>query len=135
MLGEPVVLYEGDAAPAAQKYPKNLNVAATLALAGVGMQATQVKVVADPGITTNQHTIHVDSPLGTLTTKLVNQPSPGNPKTSWIVAQSVLAVVQRQVARIVVGSSTGHAVDEAVRAIRSRRGTRPTPASSGFATA
>lgn len=103
ILGEAVVLYEGDAATAAQKYPKNLNVAATLALAGVGMQATQVKVVADPGVTTNQHTIHVDSPLGTLSTKLVNQPSPGNSKTSWIVAQSVLAIVQRQFARIVVG--------------------------------
>src|SRR5690606_14242001 len=48
MPGEPVVLYEGDAATAAQKYPKNLNVAATLAFAGVGMLATQVKVVADP---------------------------------------------------------------------------------------
>lgn len=103
LLDEPVVLYEGDAATAARKYPKNLNVAATLALAGVGMQATQVKVVADPAATENQHTIHVQSPLGTLTTKLVNQPSPSNPKTSWIVAQSVLAAVRRQFARVVVG--------------------------------
>lgn len=102
-LREPVVLYEGDAATAAQKYPKNLNVAATLALAGVGMQATQVKVVADPTATENQHTIQVSSPLGTLTTKLVNKPSPSNPKTSWIVAQSVLAAVKRQFARVVVG--------------------------------
>src|SRR5690606_36285192 len=98
-----VVLYEGDAATAAQKYPKNLNVAATLALAGVGMKATRVTVIADPGVTENQHTIHVDSPLGRLTTQLVNQPSPTNPKTSWIVAQSVLALVQRQFARVVVG--------------------------------
>lgn len=102
-LSAPVVLFEGDAATAAQRYPKNLNVAATLALAGVGMQATQVRVVADPAVAENQHTIQVESPLGSLTTKLVNQPSPTNPKTSGVVAQSVLAAIHRQFARVVVG--------------------------------
>lgn len=102
-LSEPVVLYEGDAATAAQRYPKNLNVAATLALAGVGMQRTRVRVVADPGVSQNQHTINVDSPLGTLKTTLVNQPSRTNPKTSGLVAQSVLATVLRQFARVQVG--------------------------------
>lgn len=102
-LSEPVVLYEGDAATAARKYPKNLNVAATLALAGVGMQGTQVRVVADPGVSQNQHTIHAESPLGTLTTTVVNQPSRTNPKTSGLVAQSVLAAVRRQFSRVQVG--------------------------------
>lgn len=102
-LNEAVTLYEGDAATAALKYPKNLNVAATLALAGTGMKDTRVRVVADPDITGNQHSIQVESPLGTLTTRLVNQPSPNNPKTSWIVAQSVLAAVGRHFARVVVG--------------------------------
>lgn len=102
-LDEAVILYEGDAATAAQQYPKNLNVAATLALAGVGMKATQVRVVADPDATENQHTIHVDGPLGTLTTRLVNRPSPSNPKTSWIVAQSVLAAIHKQFSAVVVG--------------------------------
>lgn len=100
-LAEAVVLYEGDAATAAQKYPKNLNVAATLALAGVGMKATQVRVVADPAATENQHTIQVDGPMGTLTTRLVNRPSPGNPKTSWIVAQSVLSAIHKQFASVI----------------------------------
>lgn len=102
-LSEPVVLYEGDAATAARKYPQNLNVAATLALAGVGMQDTQVRVVADPGVSQNQHTIHAESPLGTLTTKLINQPSRTNPKTSGLVAQSVLAAVRRQFSRVLIG--------------------------------
>lgn len=103
VLSEPVVLYEGDAATAARQYPKNLNVAATLALAGVGMSATQVRVVADPAATENQHTIHVEGPLGTLTTQIVNRPSPTNPKTSWIVAQSVLATIHRQFSAVVAG--------------------------------
>lgn len=102
-LTQPYTLYEGDAATAAQHYPQNLNVAATLALAGVGMQDTRVRVVADPSVSHNQHTIQVDSAMGTLTTHLVNQPAPDNPKTSWVVAQSVLAAVQRQFERVLVG--------------------------------
>src|SRR3546814_14455794 len=57
-LTEPVVLYEGSADIAAQRYPKNLNVAATLALAGTGMQATILRVVADPQATPKHHIIH-----------------------------------------------------------------------------
>src|SRR3546814_10558356 len=64
-LTEPVVLYEGSAEIAAQRYPKNLNVAATLALAGTGMQDTIVCVVADPQATANNHIIHVEGPAGT----------------------------------------------------------------------
>src|SRR5699024_11913727 len=86
-LASEVELYSGDAQTAAQRYPKNLNVAATLAVAGVGMEATQVRVVADPAVQHNQHTIRVISPFGALQTRLVNQPSPSNPNTSWIVAQ------------------------------------------------
>ncbi len=102
-LSEPVVLYDGDAATAAQKYPQNLNVAATIALAGVGMQATQVRVVADPAVSENRHSIQVESPLGTMSTQIVNQPSPSNPKTSWVVAQSVLATIEKHFAGAVVG--------------------------------
>lgn len=102
-LSEPVVLYEGDAATAATKYPQNLNVAATLALAGVGMADTQVRVVADPAVSENRHTINVESPLGTMKTQLVNQPSPSNPKTSWVVAQSVLATIEKHFSRAVAG--------------------------------
>lgn len=95
-LDRAVTLYDGDAAQAARAYPKNLNVAATLALAGIGMEATRVRVVADPAVNHNQHTIRVESALGTLQTQLINQPSPDNPKTSRVVAQSVLATVLRQ---------------------------------------
>lgn len=102
-MTDEVELYSGDAQTAAQRYPKNLNVAATLAVAGVGMASTQVRVVADPTIQHNQHTIRVTSPFGTLQTHLVNQPSPSNPKTSWIVAQSVVATITRHFNPIKIG--------------------------------
>ena len=96
-------LFFGTAQEAALRYPKNLNVAATLALAGVGMEQTQVRVVVDPAVGGNQHRVMVRSPLGTLETTLVNNPAPGNPKTSWIVARSVAHAVRKQFSTLVVG--------------------------------
>lgn len=98
----PLVLFSGSAREAALRYPKNLNVAATVALACAGMDATQVSVVVDPAAQGNTHTITVRSPLGTLQTTLVNQPSPTNPKTSWVVAQSIVSAIERQFASFVV---------------------------------
>lgn len=87
------ILYEGPADAAARRYPQNLNVAATLALAGTGMARTQVRVVADPAVTHNQHTLHVRSAAGTLQAQMVNHPAASNPKTSAVVAQSVASAV------------------------------------------
>lgn len=97
-MDEPYVLFDGDAETAAQRYPKNLNVAATLALAGVGMRDTQVRVVADPGVDANTHVIRVEGPAGTFEGRIVNAPSPDNPKTSAIVAFSVVNAIHRHFA-------------------------------------
>lgn len=102
-LDHEVELFSGSAQEAATRYPKNLNVAATLALAGVGMERTQVRVVCDPKVQGNQHKISVDSPLGTLVTTQLNSPSKSNPKTSWLVAQSVIHTVKRQFSTVLVG--------------------------------
>ncbi|CAM3745435.1 aspartate dehydrogenase [Kerstersia gyiorum] len=101
-LQEPLELFRGNARDAALRYPKNLNVAATVALACTGMEATEVSVVVDPAATGNTHTICVNSPMGELRTTLKNEPSPTNPKTSWVVAQSIVSAVERQFASFVV---------------------------------
>lgn len=92
-LTQEVVLYEGPADAAAQQYPKNLNVAATLALAGVGMRRTHVQVVVDPAACHNQHVLHVTGPVGSLEMRLTNLPAAANPKTSAVVAHSVRAAI------------------------------------------
>lgn len=94
-INEPVILFDGDAETAAQRYPRNLNVAATLALAGVGMRDTAVRVIADPGVDANTHVISVKGPSGTFHARIVNAPSPDNPKTSAIVAFSVVNAVRQ----------------------------------------
>jgi aspartate dehydrogenase len=102
-LSGPVTLFSGPASTAALRYPKNLNVAATLALAGVGMEDTQVRVMVDPDSPGNQHVVRVVSSAGTFSLQMVNNPSPDNPKTSWIVAESVLASVERYFSPIWIG--------------------------------
>ncbi|MEN6015541.1 aspartate dehydrogenase [Bordetella pertussis] len=102
-LAESRTLFSGPAREAALRFPKNLNVAATLALAGIGMTRTRVEVVVDPQARGNQHRIQVRSPLGEMQIELVNAPSPANPKTSWLVAQSVLATIRRHLARFTIG--------------------------------
>lgn len=99
-IKEPFTLFEGSAANAAQRYPQNLNVAATLALAGVGMDNTRVVVVVDPEVNQNQHHILINSQYGEMRLQLSNTPSPNNPKSSWVVAQSVASIVKKEFANL-----------------------------------
>jgi aspartate dehydrogenase len=57
----PTLVFEGDAFDAAAGFPANVNVAAALALAGIGPRRTQVKIWADPGVDRNIHTIRVEA--------------------------------------------------------------------------
>ena len=92
---EAVALYHGDAAEAAARYPSNLNVAATLALAAGGFDRVDVTVIADPQAQGNTHTISVDGPVGTMRMSVVNRPAPDNPKTSMLVAHSISRTIIR----------------------------------------
>jgi len=94
-LREPYTLFEGSAAEAALRYPQNLNVAATLALRGVGMEKTRVTVRADPRVAVNTHEIEVRSAAGTATFRFQNEPSADNPKTSELTALSLATEVAR----------------------------------------
>lgn len=94
-LAEPVTLFSGNAREAAAAYPQNLNVAAALALAGPGFEATGVSVVCDPAATGNTHAVSARSEYGTMQLTIANAPSPTNPKSSWIVGSSLLAAIEQ----------------------------------------
>jgi aspartate dehydrogenase len=68
-----------------------VNIAAILSLGGIGPDRTGLKVIADPGLKLNTHTIRVAGNCGRFTLVLENVPSPDNPKTSWLACYSALA--------------------------------------------
>ncbi|AMJ61819.1 aspartate dehydrogenase [Bosea sp. PAMC 26642] len=101
-LDGPVTLFSGTARDAAAAYPQNLNVAAALALAGPGFEAVEVAVICDPQATGNGHAVAAESEFGRMRIEIVNTPSPTNPKTSWIVGQSLLAAIVQHFSPVIM---------------------------------
>lgn len=86
--------YEGSAVTVAKDYPKNTNVTAAVALAGVGFEDTSVKLIADPTVKGNIHELEAVGNFGRFKITLENLPLPENPKTSWLAALSVEQAVR-----------------------------------------
>lgn len=93
-LREPTVIFEGSAREVAIAYPKNANVGATVALAGLGMDDTRVRLVADPQARVNRHRLEGESVLGKFEFETEALPSPSNPKTSSSTAYSIVAFLR-----------------------------------------
>ena len=96
------VIFEGNARDAARLFPKNANVAATAALAGVGFERTQVVLVADPDTRLNSHRLEAEGGFGRMVLDIQANPSPDNPKSSLMAALSVMRLLEHQDAGIVI---------------------------------
>lgn len=88
-LTEATLFFSGNARDAATLFPANANVAATLALAGVGMTQTEVELIADPEMNSNQHKIIARGTFGEMEIVMMGVPLENNPKTSMLAALSV----------------------------------------------
>jgi aspartate dehydrogenase len=103
-IHEPTRIFHGNAYDAAKGFPANVNVAAALALAGIGPERTMVEIWADPTVTRNTHTIRVEAESARLTMTIENVPSEENPRTGKITPLSILACLRGLTATLKVGS-------------------------------
>ena len=101
-LKDRTVLYRGTAGEAALLYPQNANVAAAVALAGLGFDETEVELVADPDAPGNVHEIEAEGVAGGFAIQLQGNPSRTNPKTSALAALSVARALINLEATIVI---------------------------------
>ncbi|MGS0894497.1 aspartate dehydrogenase [Burkholderia stagnalis] len=88
------VVFDGAAAQAIRRFPKNANVSIALSLCGIGADATEVCMVRDPAEVANRHSIDVSGEFGRFSVDLHCAPMPGNPRTSALAALSVIAALR-----------------------------------------
>jgi aspartate dehydrogenase len=101
---KPFYLYQGDVWGAIERFPSNVNVSATLAVASGRPNLLKVSVVADPKAKLNQHQIDVQGTFGELTAVTRNHPSAENPKTSALAIQAALAHFERLESFVEIGN-------------------------------
>ncbi len=94
-LNQEEIVFSGSAFDAVGRFPFNVNVAATLSLAGIGPEKTKVIIIADPYTKGNVHEIYVKGRSGNMHFVLENVPSEDNPKTSKLAALAALQSLRR----------------------------------------
>ncbi len=96
------VIFSGSARNAARLFPKNANVAATVALAGVGFEETKVELIADLAAERNSHLLEFEGRPGRYRVETQGLPSPENPKTSMLTAYNIFRSIRNLDASIVI---------------------------------
>ena len=90
ILPEPFLIFEGTALEAALAFPRNINVVATLAMAGPGLDPMRVELIADPHATGNQHFYSMNSSLSRFAIAIAGVGSATYTRASQATALSIL---------------------------------------------
>jgi aspartate dehydrogenase len=102
-LAEETLVFEGTARAACRAFPANVNVVAAVSLAGLGPDATRIRVYAVPGLAMNRHTITAQGAFGRLRIEVENVPSE-NPRTGKLSYLSTIAYLRDLGAPLRVGT-------------------------------
>jgi len=94
-----IVFFEGSARDAALAYPKNANVSVAVALSGLGLERTRVRLVSSRKVSDPLGVIEAHGAFGRFLFEVFALASPSNPKTSALTAYSLL-----QCARLGLGA-------------------------------
>lgn len=102
-LDAPKCVFSGTARAAARGFPANVNVAAALALSGIGPDRTTIEIWADPGVSRNIHRIEVEADAARFSMQIENVPSE-NPRTGRMTPLSAIAALKKLVSPLAIGT-------------------------------
>jgi aspartate dehydrogenase len=98
------VIYRGTVREGAARYPQNVNISAAVALAGIGLDRTELTIVADPTIQSHVIEIFAEGAFGSFRFSEDVLPTAENPKTGRLVAMAVIKTLRQFAAPIVIGA-------------------------------
>jgi aspartate dehydrogenase len=99
----PTCVFEGTAREACRAFPANVNVVAAVSLAGLGPGRTRIRILADPSIDRNRHTVTAEGAFGRLRIEIENVPSE-NPRTGKLSYLSTIAYLRDLAAPLRIGT-------------------------------
>ena len=103
-ITKPKVLFNGSAKQAVALFPQNINVSTIISLVGVGVEKTQVVIVANPFVKNNIHEILMEGDFGKSYIRMENKPSKTNPKTSHLACLSAVQILNSLSERVRIGN-------------------------------
>ena len=98
------IVFEGDVDKAVELFPKNINVAATIALACGVKDKMTVRIVTSPEYKTNSHEIEMIGDFGRMMTRTDNLVCPDNPKTSYLAVLSAIQTLKQFFQGVKIGT-------------------------------
>jgi len=102
-ITSPQIVFSGTARRAAEEYPRNANLAAAVAFAGLGLDHTEVDLVADPFAAQIEARIEARSETDQLDVALRGWGFSENPKSSQITAMSAISALRKRTEPISFG--------------------------------
>lgn len=96
-------IFRGNVRQGAQRFPKFLNVAAAIALAGLGFDQTEVRVIADPTVANSVHEVIAEGAFGTLRFEIKNAPIGDLGRGARLVAMSIVQTLLARQASFTIG--------------------------------
>jgi len=102
-LAQATMVFEGNTLDAARAFPANINVAATLSLAGIEPERMRVEIWADPAIEHNLQEVRVEAAAACFQLRMQSAPLPSNPRTGSLTPLSAIAALRALTAHLTIG--------------------------------
>ena len=98
------VVFDGTVDQAVSLFPRNINVAAAIALASGAKNKIRIRIMTSPKFKVNSHEIEVFGKFGHLTMRTDNVVCPDNPKTSYLAVLSATQTLKQFFNPIKIGT-------------------------------